>query len=308
MIKVILILLLVVFLLFIYFTFFKVPKLKNLTFIDGGLGTGKSCLSVRFAIGTYRKQLLKFYIRNFLVWWDRQDEEPLLYSNIPLKNIKFVKLTKDIIYRTKRVNYKSVLLIDEGSLLVDQMDFKDDILSERLSEFYKLWRHETKGGFCIVNSQSISDMHYSFKYCISDYFYIHSRIRLPFISIMRLQEYAYSSDNNVIQVNDKDVEDNTKLFIIRNKYFKRYDSYCHSIYTDNLPIENKIEYIEDRKLLKSSGYLSFKKLSFIDNSKYKYYCSCCGAPLVRRDKTKVYECSYCNTIYDIKGVEEDERN
>lgn len=264
MIQTILILILITIILLIYFVFFKVPKLKNLTFIDGGLGTGKSCCSVRFAIGTYRKQVRNYYIKAFLIWWDRPKEKPLLYSNIPLYKIDYVPLTKDLLFRQKRFNYKSVLFLDECSLLVDQMDYKDADLSERLTELYKLFRHETKGGYCIVNSQSISDMHYSFKYCISDYFYIHSKIRLPFISILRLQEYAYSSDNNVIQTNDSDVEDNTKLFIILNKYFRRYDTYCHSIYTDACKRENKTRYIDDRKNLKSKDFLSVKKKSFVN--------------------------------------------
>lgn len=250
--------------LILFVLFFKIPKIKNLCFIDGGLGTGKSALSVCFAIRKHKSQIRKWHIRNFLIPWNVSKERPLLYSNIPLKYKDYVPITKDLIYRQKRFNYKSVLLLDECSLLVDQMDFKNAELSERLSELYKLFRHETKGGYCIVNSQSISDMHYSFKYCINEYFYIHSKIRLLRHSIVKIQEYSYSSENAVQQINNGDVEDNTKIFIFSNKYFKYYDTYCHSIYTDMLKRETRIKHIKTRKDLKSKGYLSLKRLSYVN--------------------------------------------
>ena len=36
--------------LFLYFKFFKLLRLKNVIFVDGGLGTGKSFLSVSIAV------------------------------------------------------------------------------------------------------------------------------------------------------------------------------------------------------------------------------------------------------------------
>ena len=34
----------------LYFKYFKIPKMKNVVFIDGSLGTGKSALTVCLAI------------------------------------------------------------------------------------------------------------------------------------------------------------------------------------------------------------------------------------------------------------------
>lgn len=278
-----------------FILFFKIPKLKNLTFIDGGLGTGKSALSVCFAIRKHKSQLRKWYIRNFFIFWNLSKEKPLLYSNIPLKYKYYCPLTKDLIYRKKRFNYKSVLLLDECSLLADQMDYKNAELSERLSELYKLYRHETRGGYCIANSQSISDMHYSFKYCISDYFYIHSKIRLPFFSIVKIQEYAYSSENAVQQVNNGDVEDNSKVFIFSNKYFKNYDTFCHSVYTDKLKRVYKTMNITNRKHLKSRDYLSFKELTYINDKRVISDVNCpkCGAIMKINSENDFCTCDYC---------------
>ena len=43
--------------LFLYFKFFKLLRLKNVIFVDGGLGTGKSFLSVSIAVRQYKKMV-----------------------------------------------------------------------------------------------------------------------------------------------------------------------------------------------------------------------------------------------------------
>lgn len=321
MIYVLLGLLLLCFLLFIYFKFFKIPKVKNLVFIDGGLGSGKSFLSVKFAITLYKKQLRKFKIKLFILGlfkgekWKKKQEMPLLYSNIPLKDIPFVPLSKEIIYRQKRFNYRSVLLLDECSLMNDQMDYKNAELSERLSEFYKLFRHETKGGYCVVNSQSISDMHYSFKYCINEYFYIHHKTRLLFFSILKIQEFVYSAENSVLQTNENDIEDNTKILIVSNRYFKKYDSYCHSVYTDNLKREKKTIVLNDRKKLKSKDFLTFKEITYIQDKRVVSDINCpkCGALMKINLENDYCSCDYCGctgykNVFLRKGGVKYERN
>ena len=42
---------------YIYYKYFKIPKMKNVVFIDGSLGTGKSALTVCLAIRMYKRHL-----------------------------------------------------------------------------------------------------------------------------------------------------------------------------------------------------------------------------------------------------------
>ena len=264
--------------LFLYFRFFKLYKIKNIVFIDGALGTGKSFLSVSLAIRLYKRALRKHKIKVALIkavsalfptFREKLDgcEPPYLYSNIRLRNIEFVKLTKDLIMRKNfRFNYGSVLLIDEFSLMADQMLWKDREASERLSNFFKLWRHETKGGYIVINSQSTSDLHYSLKYVLSDYLYIHHKRNLPFVAALSVQEMVYCADKDgqhITNARTSDLEDTCKTMLVFKKYHKYYDSYCYSIFTDCLPAYHVTEKNEKEADLKDVCLISFKEYSFL---------------------------------------------
>lgn len=273
MISIIIIVIIVLFLLFIYFKFFKIPKLKNVVFLDGGLGSGKSFYSVFLAIKLHKRALRKWHFQNYVCkflglfsknYKNKEVEKPLLYSNIKLKNYEHVILTKELLTRDMRFNYKSVVLIDEFSLFADQQLYKNQDLNEKLQLFFKLFRHETKGGYMIVNSQSINDCHYSFKYIINDYFYIHHRIKLPFISLLAIRENFYSADNgNVVNSSNEDIETTLKKVVVFNKYYKSYDSYCYSIFTDNLETDNRLVNFIKNDDLKADKLISFRDYKFL---------------------------------------------
>lgn len=258
----------------LYFRFFKIPKIKNIVFIDGSLGSGKSFYSVNLAIRLYRRNVRQAHIKRWFLkhifnfgrfkgrWKDV--EEPLLYTNIPLRNIEHVILTKDLLFRKNyRFAYKSVVLIDEMSLVADQMLFKNPEINERLSQFFKLFRHETRGGTIVVNSQQVSDCHYSLKYVLSDYFYLHSRFRIPFFTVLRMQECGYSADGNLRNTLNDDVESSLRYVLVPTKYVKSYDTYCYSIFTDKLPIYKKVVYKDKNANLKADCLVSFKDFHFL---------------------------------------------
>lgn len=273
MISTIIVIVVAVAFIFIYFKFFKIPKLKNVVFIDGGLGSGKSFYSVSLAIKLHKKALIKWYFQKcickFLALFskkykNKEIEKPLLYSNIKLKNYEHVILTKELLTRDIRFNYKSVVLIDEFSLFADQQLYKNQDLNEKLQLFFKLFRHETKGGYMVVNSQSINDCHYSFKYILNDYFYIHHRIKLPFISLLAIRENVYSADSgNVINSSNDDIESTLKKVIVFNKYYNKYDSYTYSIFTDKLESDNRLVKFIKNDDLKADRLISFRDYKYL---------------------------------------------
>lgn len=255
----------------LYFRFFKIPKIKNIVFIDGSLGTGKSFYSVSLAIRLYKKQYriwkLKCLFKPIALLICKIKgktlnlEEPMLYSNIPLRRVKHCPLTLDILLRKKRVNFKSVILIDEISMVADQFDYKDRFVSDSLRDFFKLYRHESHGGYIIINSQSTSDLHYSIKSVLSDYFYIHHKTKAPFFSILKVQEMAYSADKDggqVVNAHTSDVEDTLKMVFVWNRYYKSYDTYCYSILTDSLPSCEDWYIIDKSESAKTKEVLTFK--------------------------------------------------
>lgn len=275
----IIIAIIIVLLLVLYFKFFKIPKLKNILFIDGSLGTGKSFYSVSLAVRLYKRNLRHYKVQRFLLsklsffipkLKNKVDklEEPLLYTNMNLSKIDFVLINRDLLFRQNyRFAKNSVLLLDEFSLVADsQLIYKQE-LNERLLTFFKLFRHEVGSkSFMVINSQSTSDIHYSLKNVLSDYFYIHSRVKLPFFSILRVQEQAYTNDKNgqnIVSVSNGDIENNLKLLLVSNKYLKMYDSCCYSIFTDNLPVYKELSYYKDNKHLKTDVLISFRDFKYL---------------------------------------------
>lgn len=267
---------LAVLLIWLYFHFFKIPKIKNLTFVDGGLGAGKTFYSVQLAVRLYKREIRRYKIRKVLLkpfakcqdkkrLWGRLGhayrhlEEPVLYSNIPLKYVKHAKLTIDILRREKRVAARSVVLIDDISLVADQMMYKDKKLAKELSIFFKLWRHESHGGYIVANSQTTSDLIWGFKYALSDYLYIHHGTNFPFVRVLKLQEMAYSADkdgSSIVNNRNEDIEETMKMVFCWKKYFKYYDSYCYSILTDGLEVYDKQTYLEYWQTAKTADLLT----------------------------------------------------
>lgn len=222
---------------------FKRLVLPNVFLITGAVKSGKTLLSVHLAIKTYKRNLRHYkmfgVIANAIKYVTRGkffahyvDEEPMLYSNIHLANVKYNILTLDVIRCKVRIPRKSVVLIDEYSLLADSMLYNDQKINNDLMVFTKLFAHITHGGTCIFDTQSPSDLHFTAKRCISSYLYIYERKKYPFISILKVREMMYDDSKSTINVIDEDLELNMRKIIILNSTYKKYDCYCYSTITD----------------------------------------------------------------------------
>ena len=179
---------------------FKVPKIACVSLTTGGVKSGKSTFSVYLAISTYKRIHRRWKVRKvFQTLFNKPiDEEPLLYSNIPL-SVPYVPITLDLLQRKIRPRYGSVAYVNEASLLCDQMLYKDDELSERLTLFNKLFGHETCGGYLVYDTQCIGDVHYAVKRSLSNYFYVHHlEKRIPFFLVAKVREERYSDDTGTI--------------------------------------------------------------------------------------------------------------
>lgn len=243
---------------------FKFPKINCLAVFTGDVKVGKSGVSLACAYSHYRVIHRSWRVRSFFRKIFRLEiaEEPLFYSNIPLAGINYCQLTTDHILRKKRFNFGSVVFVDEASLLADcylSKDCKD--LSTTLLAFFKLFGHETHSGYCIFNSQSVSDLHISLRKCTSQYFYIHdtnSSFFVPWFAWCHMREERYTEDGSTINTYDKDVEETLKTCIFRKKIFKQYDSHAYSILTDNLPVDNQKKFNNLGDDLKAQSLVSFR--------------------------------------------------
>lgn len=230
------------------------------TFIIGGVKSGKTGLSVYLWAKEYKKIKRQIKFKNFFRKLFKKPllEEPLPYSNMPV-NMPYVQVTDDLLLRKKRFRFKSPALFDEVSLMVDSMTWKDSELNEHLLNFNKLFGHETHGGHLFVNTQSMKDLHYSFERVASQYYYIHHiSWAFPFFAIVYLLEVRYSVDGTVTFAQTKDTDELLKKVIVPKYYFKKYDPYCYSIMTDDLECEETLVKPETLKLKEP---LSFKRAS-----------------------------------------------
>ena len=239
---------------------FKLVKIGSMALFNGGVKTGKSTLSVNTAYREYKRRVRATKFKNFFrqLFNKEKIELPLLYSNVPL-NLKYVPLTDDLLTRKERFVYGSVIYVQEASLVADSQLLKNMDLNEQLLLFNKLIGHETKGGVLIYDTQCISDLHYSIKRCLSNYFYIHRLVKwIPFFLVAYVQECRYSEDGSVITTSSEDVENTLKKVIVSKRTWKLFDCYCYSTLTDHLPVNDKV--VDGTKLdtLKANEVVSFR--------------------------------------------------
>lgn len=265
-----LIIFIVCLLLFLYFRIFKIPKLNCITLCTGGVKTGKSMLSFHLAKRTYRRVLWSWKFRKFFLgWWYKIrkkpfPEKPLFYTNVPVAGIPYVPFTDKLLLRQERVAFKSVVWLEEVSLIADSMHFNNLTDNERLLLFNKLFGHSSHSGYLFYNTQALSDCHHAIKRCLNSYFFIHSNFKIPFFVIMRVREMIHSEDDSM-NIYNSDIEDTMKLIVVPKRVWKQYDCHCYSIFTDNLPKVENVNYIPipinpfKRAYLKANRLLTLKK-------------------------------------------------
>lgn len=231
--------------------------------ITGGVKTGKSTFSVALALRVLRRQRFKCKVHNFFARLFRRPdkiwERPVIYSNVPLK-VPYVPVTRAILLRKKRLVFRSVLYLQEMSLVADSQLTKDQDINEQLLLFAKLFGHETHGGVAIFDTQSIGDNHYSIRRSLSEYFYIHHLIKFfPFFLVLFIREERYAEDLQIMNNYSEDVEESLKMVIVPKRVWKKFDCYCYSCLTDDLPVVDEV--VDGRELddLKARKIISFRQ-------------------------------------------------
>lgn len=246
---------------------FKKIKLPNVYLVTGGVKTGKSFCSVWLAIKRYKLNLLIYRIKKC---FKKNIEKPMLYSNIPLSRVKYNDLTIDVIKRKVRIPHKSVVFIDEASLLADSMEFNNKVTNEEITLFVKLFGHYSHGGYLIYNTQDMKDMHFGFKRCCSSMLWIHSKKKIPFLfTILKVRELISITDDSVQTENNfnEDVEESCLTLIIPNKYYKCYDCFAFSYLTDNKPLMVNYKVKKNKKRMKAKQIVSFRKFYTFNNER-----------------------------------------
>lgn len=245
---------------------FKRINMPNVFLITGAVKTGKTLLAVHLARKELRNARIKCAIKNFFLrcLGRELEEKPMLYSNIPLAKTHYNLVTMDILLCKVRIPNKSIVLLDEASLIADSMMFKDKNINSRLMRFVKLFAHYTHGGKLIIDTQSLSDLHFAFKRCLNNYLYIYSRNKFPLITTMQVREMLYSDDGSMVNNSNEDIELSMRRIIILNYTYSLYDCYCYSVFTDHLPYQVKYD---TKMLSKEDDMKAYQLVTFQDFGK-----------------------------------------
>ena len=243
---------------------FKFPRSGMFSLVVGGVKSGKTTYAVSLALKTYKRVHRRWAIRRvFLKMLHKEpEEEPLLYSNIPLLP-SYVKITEDLLLRKVRPRFGSVIFIDEASLVADSQLIKDCDINTALMLFVKLVGHELHGnGALIVNTQAVSDLHYNFRRCCDKRFYVEHTFKwLPFFLVQTIREERYSDDGSVINAYNEDLTESVRKVLVRKKVWKAFSSTAFSTFTDNKPVLEDVTYLDKYDSLKVQELVSFSDYS-----------------------------------------------
>lgn len=194
----------------------------------GGLGSGKTLNSVKYALILLRKNRSKIKLKNLKIQFfnlfskDKKEfiEMPVLYSNIPIKinkNEYSVRITKDILTLKKRIIEYSVVLLDELPLIVNQFNWNITEVQNNLNEFVALFRHYV-GGYLIVNGQSESEIVKQIRAKLNSYYWCYNFQKFLCFYRVRILHNVVSEYN--VSMSTDFIEDKTKwTYGIINKHY-----------------------------------------------------------------------------------------
>lgn len=222
----------------------------TVVFVSGALKTGKTQLTLWQAYKDYQKRYYAWWL-GYLFKPRQRPDKPIFYSNVQLnlpQHVKVCWLTQDHLLRKTRLSRNCTTFIDEAAFVARSSDWVDKDVSDVLTDFIKLYAHETWGGAIYLDTQNIADLHHSLKRCISTFFYIHrSNKSLPKFCILHLKEMCadpVNADQSLDRVSSdgsNDIVTTLRWTLVPKKVWNWYDCFTYSALTDNLPLDAQLQ-------------------------------------------------------------------
>lgn len=232
-------------------------KYDTLVSFTGGLGSGKTFKSVETAVHLYKRQRLKVRLHNLVAPLKRAEkwELPELYSNIPVRitlRKNALKLTKEHLLLQRRIIPRSVVLIDEVDAFANQFQWDSPAIVDKkcggedgnFDEFCRFFRHYTKGGFLIMNTQASANENLVIRRrqnSVNNLMLFRTwGIPLIFPHIfytVKVRHILTSED--VKTVEDENAEDGMRINFGLMPLYRRYDTYCYAPRYETVPKEEE---------------------------------------------------------------------
>lgn len=208
-------------------------KTETITAFTGGLGSGKTFLSVLKVRSLYFWNNLKQKIRKLL----HKDYRAVnVYSNIPIyvnKKYGYSKvLTKEHLLLQEKLEGLPILLIDEIGSFASQFEYKNKNVIITFDEFVRFFRHYTKGGFIVCNDQCSENIVLVVRRRLNKIHNLSNFIKFgPLVFYYERMINISEEIKTIDQVNDTatDTQNNMQLrFKLVFGIKKYYDTYCYN--------------------------------------------------------------------------------
>lgn len=244
-----------------------VVKYDTIIAYTGGLGSGKSLLSVKMAIKLVRKNRGKvwrynhiwFYFKRYFgnkkkrLHFTKIKDRPMLYSSIPVRfrSHFFAKkewaiiLKEEHLLLQERLKEKSVVFIDEIGSFANQFQYKNPNILDNFNEFVRLFRHYTKGGYFVCNDQCSENIVLEVRRRINQVYNLMHFRKFLFIYWVKVRNISISEEIKTIE--EQNTEDNMRTLIGILPPKGTYDTYCYSERYKTVPLHEERQYKKLKK-------------------------------------------------------------
>lgn len=235
-------------------------KYDTVLAFTGGLGSGKSFLSVEMAIRLLKRNRRRVKWYNFFHKKSPR-RMPMLYSSIPVRISKkewSLELTEGHLLLADKIVERSVVFIDEIGSYASQFEYKNPNIMDNFDEFIRLFRHYTKGGYLVVNDQCSENIVLTVRRRMNTVFNLmHFKKYFGLFYSVKIRNINISEEIKTIE--EESAEDGMSVhFGVLPVFSKRYDTYCYSNRYKGVP------------MIKPRKYSSFKKNTLLKVSKVKW--------------------------------------
>ena len=205
---------------------YRLKTFDTVLAFTGGLGSGKTFLSVQQARRLLKRKRFLVRLHNTLHPKDPKPW-PLLYSSIPVrisKNEMAVQLTAEHLLLQRQIVLNSVVFIDEVGGFCSQFDYKVTN-TDIFDEFVRFFRHYVQG-YLIVNDQCSENVVLQVRRRLNTVYNLMGfRTFLGLIYWVRVRNITVSEEIKTIE--EQNTEDNMKLLIGFLPRFRAYDTHCY---------------------------------------------------------------------------------
>lgn len=248
---IVLILIIVASLFLLYFLYrFFAPyfiRITHIFYVSGSPGTGKDVISHKYALARYKLAVRKYkkekFFFNLRQLFKKKtnrlkylEKEPVFMSSIPIL-IKFKKgnpvishpIDFDVLLLQKRLPNYSVIYISDINRFINQWSYKNENVQENISEFISEYRHYTKGGYFIANSQASSQVAKEIRNTFGKVRNLLSFKKLLWFYKIEGRTITLSEDVLAVEQGDADKKNlnSSNIYGFLNPFIYRYDTYAY---------------------------------------------------------------------------------